>query len=167
MWQRVCLCAHELTRLHSYVHTWYGEEHSWEFFTLFSHHVVVTSQWGRLALYVQTGDSVVNRSPGGICRRNAATISEGLCFFSLPSCSVADETRSALVRLINYDKNNKDEKCIFDCETSNFIPQKSHQNGRRWVPAETCGAWPDMLFGKSQLDSDNPKYILDYILEYM
>lgn len=81
--------------MHLDMHICLGEEHSWEFFNLFSHHVVVMSQRGRTALYVQTGDSVVNHSPGGIHRRNAATISEGFCFFSLLSSYVADEIRSA------------------------------------------------------------------------
>lgn len=167
MWQRVFVC----TRAHS--PAFVCAHMLWRGTFLGILHFIFTS----CCCYVAMGEAspiCTNRTLCGkpISRRDMQKecshhIRRALFFLSaFLLCSWWDQI-SLLVRLIDCEENNKDEKCIFDCETSNFTPQKSHQDGHRWVPTETCRAWHDVLFGKSQLDSDNPKYILDHILEYM
>lgn len=120
----ICMCTRVLQR-----GTFLGV-----FCFIFTSWCCYVAQRGRAALYVQTGDPVVNRSPGGVRRRNAATVSERLCFFSLffQLCSWWDQI-SLLVRLINYEENSQNEKWLH--LTVKPVTSPSDHRAPKW-------AWP-------------------------
>lgn len=162
MWQGVSLCvcrclhlpqcANELVCVHFYEHVCFEEECSWEFLTLFSHHAAVLSLkgGGEPCMFKQEILCIL------LFRRDmlkecSLHIKKALVLLSASQlCSRWDQI-SLLVRFINYEGNNQDEKWLH-LTVKIWLLTIRHQAGpsHTWVLADTQTAWIDALLNRTR-----------------